>query len=70
MPNRRLEEARQAQLRRAKGDIATRIARVCRDMPAPDFDALVTHMAELELKYMLRRSVDLFPESTDGRDLH
>lgn len=65
MPNRRFEEARVALLRRAKGEIATRIARVCGDMSAPDFDALVTHMAELEIKYAMRRSEDLFPDLKD-----
>lgn len=68
MPNRRFEEARAALLRRAKGEIAQRIAQVCGDMSAPDFDALVTHMAELEIKYALRRSEDLFPDLVEDAE--
>ena len=63
--NRRLESIREERLNRAKSEIAERLRNVCREMPAEEFDALVTIMAEVQIKYTMRRSSDLFP---DGRD--
>ena len=34
-------------------------------MSPAEFDELVTQMAEVQIKYTLRRSADLFPEVVD-----
>lgn len=65
--NRRIEQLRQERLERAKSEIAERIRNVCDGMSAEQFDELVTHMAEVQIKYTLRRSSDLFPDGWDGR---
>jgi len=38
----------------AKQEIATRIRRVCAHFEEADFEALVEHMAEIEVRYRLR----------------
>lgn len=63
--DRRRQESRQERFERTKKDIADRLAASCADMPSDEFDDLVTHMAELQIKYMQRRSADLFPEVMD-----
>lgn len=65
MLNRRLEEARQARLDRAKGEIAARVACVCGHLSPEEFDALVTRMAEVQIKFTMRRSLDMFPPRED-----
>jgi hypothetical protein len=60
--DRRRQESRQERFQRTKHEIAVRLAVSCADMPDVEFDDLVTHMAELQIKYALRRSADLFPE--------
>src|SRR5688500_4118500 len=60
--DRRRQESRLERFKRTKQDIAGRLATTCADMPETEFNELVTHMAELEIKYNLRRSADLFPE--------
>jgi hypothetical protein len=60
--DRRRQESRLERFARTKQDIAERLAAACADMSSNEFDALVTHMAELQIKYTLRRSADLFPE--------
>jgi hypothetical protein len=59
---RRRQESRPERLERTKREIAERLERLCRDMPPEDFEDLVTHMAQVQIKYTLRRSADLFPE--------
>lgn len=66
--NRRSEIIRQDRLNRAKLEIAERIRCVCTEMPAEEFDVLVSHMAEVQIKYTLRRSGDLFPDGGDRRE--
>ena len=65
--NRRIETLRQERLNRTKAEIAERIRCVCREMSAEEFDLLVLHMAEVQIKYTLRRSSDMFPDGGDGR---
>jgi hypothetical protein len=60
--DRRRQESRQERFERTKLDIAHRLGGSCADMSSEEFDELVTHMAELQIKYALRRSADLFPE--------
>jgi hypothetical protein len=60
--DRRRQETREERLQRTKRSIAERLAPVCHQMPREEFDALVAHMAELQIRYALRRSEDLFPE--------
>jgi|SRR5688572_23689147 hypothetical protein len=60
--DRRRQETREERLERTKQSIAERLAPVCVQMPGEEFDALVAHMAELQIRYALRRSEDLFPE--------
>ena len=57
--DRRLEPARTEIFEREKSAIARRIRRVCASMPETDFDDLVTHIAEIEIKYRLRREIEL-----------
>ena len=67
--NRRSEIVRQDLLNRAKLEIAERIRCVCTGMPAEEFDVLVSHMAEVQIKYTLRRSVDLFPDGVGRKEM-
>ena len=60
--DRRRQESREERFERTRKDIAERLAVACAGMSSDEFDALVTHMAELQIKYTLRRSADLFPE--------
>jgi hypothetical protein len=66
--NRRSENIRQDRLNRAKTEIAERIRRVCAGMSEEEFDGLVSHMAEVQIKYTLRRSGDLFPDGGDRKE--
>lgn len=66
--NRRSESVRQDRLNRAKLEIAERIRCVCPGMSAEEFDALVSHMAEVQIKYTLRRSTDLFPDGGERKE--
>lgn len=68
MLNRRIEQLRQERLDRAKTEIAERIRSVCTTMAPEEFDRLVSDMAEVQIKYSLRRSTDLFPEPSRSRE--
>jgi hypothetical protein len=63
--DRRRQESRQERFERTKKDIAGRLAASCADMASQEFDDLVAHMAELQIRYTQRRSADLFPEVMD-----
>ena len=63
MLNRRIEQLRQERVNRAKAEIAERIRDVCEGMAPEEFDRLVSDMAEVQIKYTLRRSSDLFPDA-------
>lgn len=65
--DRRRQETRASRFQRTKQDIAERLQTACAQMPPQEFDALVTHMAEIEIRYALRRSADLFPEMAEWR---
>jgi hypothetical protein len=60
--DRRRQESRKQRFERTKTDIASRLAGACADMAPEEFDELVSHMAEIQIKYTQRRSADLFPE--------
>lgn len=62
MLNRRIEQLRQERLNLAKQEIAERLRHVCTGMAPEEFDRLVSDMAEVQIKYSLRRSTDLFPD--------
>jgi hypothetical protein len=68
--NRRIEALRQERLDRTKSEIAARIRRVCGGMSPEDFDVLVSQMAEVQIKYTLRRSTDMFPDAGGDRERH
>jgi hypothetical protein len=68
--NRRIDALRQERLDRTKSEIAARIQRVCGAMSPEEFDVLVSHMAEVQIKYSLRRSTDLFPDVDGNRERH
>jgi len=68
--NRRIDALRQERLDRTKTEIAARIRRVCDGMSPEEFDALVSDMAEVQIKYSLRRSTDLFPDGDGNRERH
>jgi hypothetical protein len=57
--NRRLEPTRSEIFEREKSAIARRIRRVCASMPETEFDSLVTQIAEIEIKYRLRREIGI-----------
>ena len=50
-----MEPHRTNRLERAKEDIVRRLRAICASMPDDEFDALAERMAELEIKYALRR---------------
>ena len=53
--DRRAEPHRSKRLERAKEDIVRRLRSICAGMSDAEFDALAEQMAELEIKYALRR---------------
>ena len=61
MENRRQEKVRTERLERVKRGIAERIGHVCDNLSRTEFDALVTRIAEIEIKYSLRDRMDLRP---------
>jgi hypothetical protein len=63
--DRRRQESRGERFQRTKKDISDRLSAACADMSTDEFDELTSHMAELQIKYMQRRSADLFPEVLD-----
>jgi hypothetical protein len=52
---RRKEPTRTEIVDREKDAIAQRLIRVCHEMPPHEFEVLVARMAEIEIKYRLRR---------------
>ena len=68
MLNRRVEQLRQERVTRAKNEIAARIQCVCGGMTAEEFDRLVSDMAEVQIKFSLRRSTDMFPDPRTPRE--
>ena len=52
---RRIESARESILLQEKRSIAERVRCVCESMPESEFDALVTRMADISIRYRLRR---------------
>ena len=57
---RRVEMVRRELLDRVKARVAARIQSVCTHLPDHEFQALVTRIAEIEIKYSTRRTEDLF----------
>ena len=48
--------------------IAARVRVACREMPAEEFDALISSMATVEIKYAIRQTADFFREKgMEGR---
>jgi hypothetical protein len=60
MQERRVEVVRRELLDRVKARVAARIQSVCSHLPDHEFHALVTRIAEIEIKYSTRRRDDLF----------
>ena len=66
--DRRNHRARTALFERTKRRISSRVRVVCAEMPPEEFDALVSRMATVEIKYAVRRSADFFREKgMEGR---
>ena len=65
VPERRIEIVRRELLDRVKAKIADTIRNACAHMSPEDFDALVTRMAQVEIKYSTRRTSDLFEGVSD-----
>jgi hypothetical protein len=63
--DRRREDSAE-RLTRTKTKIAARIARVCSEWTPDDFDILVTHMAEVEIKYEHRRRAEALSYQLQG----
>jgi len=55
--DRRVEPARSDNFARVSSSIAKRIRGVCVNWPEPEFQALVEHMAAIEVKFALRGDV-------------
>jgi len=69
MPLDRRRESHEQRLERTKAEIAARVARVCAGWPDGDLDALVTKMAEIEIRYEKRRRAEALAttlEQTSG----
>lgn len=60
MKNRRLEPARTEIVERTRAEVARRIKRVCAHLDEEEFNALVARMADIEIKYAMRREDALF----------
>jgi len=56
--DRRVEPARSDNFARVSSSIAERIRGVCADWPEPEFEALVQHMAAIEVKFALRGDLE------------
>ena len=52
---RRQEEVRRARLDRKKADVSRRLRRFCPHMSEDEFNAFAERVAEIDLKYALRR---------------
>lgn len=55
--DRRVEPARSEAMSATQAAIAGRIRRFCGHLTEPEFDALVSRMAMIEVKYTMRRSL-------------
>ena len=53
-------------LQQTKADVAARLRRVCPGMPEAEFDRLVEVVARVNLKYLMRRTNNLFNLPADG----
>jgi len=60
--DRRNHPARAALFERTRRRIASRIRVVCVGMPSDEFDALVSRMATVEIKYAVRKTANFFRE--------
>jgi hypothetical protein len=66
---RRAESFRRELLERVKARVADRIRSVCTHMSDGEFDALVTRIAQVEIKYSTRRAEDLFNVDAKSRTI-
>lgn len=55
MKDRRVDPLRTSRLAEMEREIAARIARFCSHFPVEDFRRLVSRMAEIDVRYRLRR---------------
>ena len=62
-PERRDQGPRQDRLELECRSVATRLRRVCRDMPEDEFMELVRRVATVNIKFSVRRTL-LFPDRT------
>jgi hypothetical protein len=62
---RRRREIREARLESTKAEIAERVRNICVGLSPEEFDALVTRMASVKIKYALRRTADFVNERID-----
>jgi hypothetical protein len=65
--DRRVDPARAALLLRTKSSIANRLQRSCRHFAPDEFDALVERMAQLEIKYSMRRGELAMPQAAGSK---
>ena len=66
IPERRVQPARQDRLAREVAETRTRLQRVCAHWAPDDFEQFVVHVAEIRLKYLMRRSEDLFANARNA----
>ena len=57
---RRIEAVRTDLIERTRAAVAGRIGRVCAHLEPEDFQALVARIAEIEIKYSMRRDQSFF----------
>ena len=59
-PDRRVQPARQDRFDREVAETRTRLQRVCANWAPDDFERFLVRVAQIRLKYLMRRSEDLF----------
>lgn len=67
MQNRRLVPMRTEIVERTRAAVAGRIKRVCEHLPEQEFESLVARIADIEIRYALRREDAFFDTSGDTR---
>lgn len=68
MTDRRIDPLRMSRLAEVEEEIAARIARLCSHFPLEDFRRLVSRMAEIDVRYRLRRDWLQTPVSDVARE--
>ena len=63
LSERRLDPKREARIQRMREEVKSRIACVCQGWPEEEVDRLADRIARINLKFLMRRSDDMFVEA-------